>query len=68
MKIPENLKNEHFVASFCEVSLSTVRRWRYENRGPRYRKVGALVRYSLDDLIAWLDLQPAGGSAMGAGQ
>ena len=31
------------------VSLATVRRWRLERRGPRYRKIRALVRYSVND-------------------
>lgn len=53
--------DEHFVAAFYRVSLGTVRRWRSLGQGPCYRKVGSLVRYSLDDLHAWLAARPTGG-------
>jgi hypothetical protein len=53
--------DEHFVAAFYRVSLGTVRRWRYLGRGPRYRKLGSLVRYSLEDLQSWLASRPTGG-------
>ena len=54
-------RNEHFVARFYGVSLGTVRRWRVLGMGPRYRKIGALVRYSLADLENWLASRPIGG-------
>jgi hypothetical protein len=54
-------KDEHFVAKFFCVSLGTVRRWRHERRGPRYRKLNNLVRYSMQDLQDWLDSRPSGG-------
>ena len=54
-------RNEHFVARFYGVSLGTVRRWRVLGMGPRYRKIGALVRYSLTDLETWLASRPTGG-------
>jgi len=56
-------QNEHFVAQFFDVSLGTVRHWRYLGKGPRYKKVGALVRYSIEDLNAWLASRPSGGEA-----
>jgi len=54
-------KDERFVAAYFGVSLATVRRWRYLGQGPRYRKIGSLVRYSVDDLSAWLASRPTGG-------
>ena len=45
------------------VSLSTLRRWRLENRGPKFRKLGALVRYGADDLKLWTQAQPSGGAS-----
>jgi hypothetical protein len=54
-------KDEHFVAEFYNVSVGTVRRWRYLGIGPRYFKIGNLVRYSLSDLYFWLDSRPTGG-------
>jgi excisionase family DNA binding protein len=54
-------KDEYFVALFYGASVGTVRRWRQKGRGPRYRKVGNLVRYSQEDLHAWLASRPSGG-------
>jgi predicted DNA-binding transcriptional regulator AlpA len=51
------------VSQKTKISLATLRRWRLENRGPRYRKFGSLVRYNEDDLNDWMDAQPSGGSA-----
>ena len=31
------------VSQNAKISLATLRRWRLENRGPRYRKFGSLV-------------------------
>jgi hypothetical protein len=56
-------KDEHFAAAFYGVSLGTVRRWRGLGIGPRYRKIGNLVRYSIPDLEDWLASRPAGGEA-----
>jgi len=61
-------RDEFFVADFYDVSLGTVRRWRAEGRGPRYKKLGSLVRYSLEDLHGWLASRPTGGEGTGGGQ
>jgi excisionase family DNA binding protein len=52
---------EREVAQELRVSLASLRRWRVENRGPRYVKVGSLVRYSVRDLEEWLAGLPSGG-------
>jgi predicted DNA-binding transcriptional regulator AlpA len=44
------------------VSVPTLRRWRLENRGPKFRKLGSLVRYGEYDLSQWMDAQPSGGT------
>jgi|HubBroStandDraft_1064217.scaffolds.fasta_scaffold338407_1 excisionase family DNA binding protein len=49
------------VAEHTQISLGTLRRWRLENKGPRYFKFGSLVRYPEDDLAAWESSRPAGG-------
>lgn len=49
------------VAERTQVSLGTLRRWRLENRGPRYHKFGSLVRYAEDDLSVWQNARPQGG-------
>lgn len=48
-------------ARFLNVSIKTLDRWIYERRGPKYYKVGALVRYRNSDLVAFLEACPTGG-------
>ncbi len=51
------------IASFrrTRISLATLRRWRLENKGPKYHKFGSLVRYDEDELNQWAQAQPSGG-------
>jgi excisionase family DNA binding protein len=58
-----NLMTENEVSKRLNVSLASLRRWRLTKRGPAFFKVGSLVRYSLEDLEAWLAALPTGGSA-----
>lgn len=55
------LLNEHEVAERLGISVATVRRWRLLRQGPKYRKVGAAVRYRTEDVEAWLESRPVGG-------
>lgn len=57
----DQLLNEHAVAEVLRVSVATVRRWRLLQRGPKFLKLGALVRYRAEDVTAWLESRPAGG-------
>ncbi len=52
---------ESEVAGRTQISLATLRRWRLENRGPKYRKFGSLVRYPEEELARWEQTQPSGG-------
>lgn len=52
------------VSDRIHVSLATLRRWRLENRGPKFRKLGSLVRYGEYDLNEWMEAQPSGGTAV----
>ena len=56
------LLNEHDVAQMLSVSVATVRRWRLVKTGPKYLKVGALVKYRCSDLQRWLESRPTGGT------
>jgi excisionase family DNA binding protein len=58
-----NLMTEQQVSERLNVSLSSLRRWRLTKRGPAFLKIGSLVRYSVEDLDAWLASLPAGGTA-----
>lgn len=42
------------LAALLGVSLSTVNRWRAQNRGPKPVKIGGRVRYLESDLARWL--------------
>lgn len=37
------------------LTVKTLAEWRYERRGPRYRKLGRLVVYALDELEEWIE-------------
>ena len=56
------LFTEAEVADRLRVSLACLRRWRLERRGPRFVKLGTLVRYPAEELDRWLESLPAGGS------
>jgi hypothetical protein len=56
-----HLLNEFDVAEMLGVSVATVRRWRLFRQGPVYRKVGALCKYKIEDILAFIDSRPTGG-------
>jgi len=55
------LLNEFAVAEILDVSVATIRRWRLLQRGPRFVKIGAAVRYKREDVTSWLESRPTGG-------
>jgi predicted DNA-binding transcriptional regulator AlpA len=59
----ERMINEHQVADLIGVSVATVRRWRLHGRGPRYLKIGVLVRYWPHAVRGWLKARPTGGDS-----
>jgi len=58
----QNFLTEKEVAKQIKVSLASLRRWRLLQRGPRFIKVGALVRYRAEDLEQWMESLPSGGT------
>lgn len=46
--------NTDLAAAYLSVSAGTLRNWRTAGCGPRYRTVGRIVRYHVDDLDAFL--------------
>lgn len=52
---------EQEVAEWLGLSLAALRRFRYENRGPRFAKFGASVSYAVSDVEAWVASRPTGG-------
>jgi hypothetical protein len=62
-EIMASLMTEQEVSKRLNVSLASLRRWRLLRRGPAFVKVGSLVRYSPENLEAWLASLPTGGAA-----
>jgi hypothetical protein len=58
----ENLLDEYDVARIRKQSVATVRRDRLLKKGPKFLKIGAAVRYRPEDVAAWLESRPSGGS------
>jgi excisionase family DNA binding protein len=54
MTANESLVTEGEAANLLRVSLTSVRRWRREGRGPVYRKLGRSVRYRPGDLADFI--------------
>jgi predicted DNA-binding transcriptional regulator AlpA len=59
----ETLLDEKELSRLLRVSIGTLRFWRTIDRGPRYRKVGQLVRYAPSEVQEWLSRRPSGGEA-----
>lgn len=57
------LMTEDEVAKALNISVASLRRWRVEQRGPLFVKVGSLVRYRPEDLESWLAALPTGGES-----
>ena len=54
--LPTNrLLSERELAPLLCVSVKTLQRWRWERRGPTYRKLGSAVRYDPGDVRAFLE-------------
>ena len=56
-----DLMDEARLAARLGVSRATLQSWRYAGRGPRYLKIGRLIRYREADVDAYLRAQLRGG-------
>jgi excisionase family DNA binding protein len=54
------LVDESRLAARLGVSRATLQSWRYTGRGPRYIKIGRLIRYRKADVDAYLRAQTRG--------
>lgn len=45
------------LAGRLKLPVTTLTKWAYEKKGPRYVKIGRHCRYKLSDVIAWEDAQ-----------
>lgn len=49
--------DEFALADFLGLTVATLRKWRWLRSGPKFVKVGRLIRYRRTDVDAWLDQQ-----------
>ena len=59
-----DLLDEARLASKLNVSRSTLQSWRYRGCGPRFIKIGRLIRYRAADVDAYLRAQTRGGLSL----
>lgn len=52
-------------AEYLSVSVPTLETWRCLGRGPRYCKVGRLVRYRVSDLEAYIESRTVSSTVQG---
>lgn len=57
------LIDEAMLASRLGVSRATLQSWRYAGRGPRFIKLGRLIRYSVTDVDEFLRANTHGDAA-----
>ena len=55
-----DLLDETRLAARLDVSRSTLQSWRYAGKGPRFIKLGRLIRYRNADVDAYLRAQTRG--------
>jgi len=55
------LKDKRYAARYCNVSIGTIDRWIASGYGPRFIKMGNLVRYRPEDLAAFVEANARGG-------
>lgn len=59
---PEPLIDEHEAAALIGVAPSTMNSWRVKRVGPRFVRVGRLVRYRPDDVRTFVESRLVGTS------
>lgn len=53
--------SETELARRADVSTAALRKWRREGKGPRFLKIGRLIRYLVRDVDAWLEAHAVDG-------
>ena len=44
------------VSAYLQIPAATLAQWRYQGKGPAYRKLGRHVRYSWEAISQWLQI------------
>jgi hypothetical protein len=55
MTATSTLISERAAAALLDVSVHTLRAWRFQTRGPAYIKMGKAVRYDMTSLEKFID-------------
>lgn len=63
----EDVITESDLARTARVSIGVLRKWRREGRGPRFLKLGRLVRYRIGDVQQWFDARAVDKDLTGHG-
>lgn len=59
------LLNETEASEYLGCSVAALRKWRLLGKGPRYHKIGRLVRYSDADIAGYLEVNRVGPVGFG---
>jgi predicted DNA-binding transcriptional regulator AlpA len=57
----ETLLDEKELAETLQVCIGTLRTWRTDGKGPRFHRIGQMIRYTPSDVKTWLLSRQAGG-------
>lgn len=52
---PSEMMTDRDVAAALKMSIASVRRWRRQQTGPKFMKIGSLVRYRRSEVEAWIE-------------
>ena len=58
------LKDKRFAARYLGVSVHKIHKMIQEGTGPRFVKIGSLVRFRPEDLAAYIEANSRGGQAL----
>jgi len=54
-EVKDKLMSTSEVATYLNVSIDTIRRWRYIRRGPAFLRIGKVCRYRQSQVDAWIE-------------
>lgn len=54
VQLPAQITPEQ-LSSFLAIPIKMLSRWRSEDKGPDFTRLGKYVRYNADDVARWLD-------------
>ena len=57
------LSPDEVVAMLPGVTKGKLAMWRYERKGPQYRKLGRTIVYALDELEEWVEASVRNGAS-----